>query len=225
MAPPTPRPQSTICDAAERLCRAASSSAPWLFEHSLRTYQFAQLFAQLWTPSATVSAGAPPPQDDEVLWVAAMTHDLGFVNATTGPALSTRCGRGLDPGARCFAVRSASVAQDLAASFGWSSHRQERLATAVAIHINVRVPRSVSVEGNLINAGSALDVAGNRIRDVYSQQLVDILHATPQPDAFSSVMRTAWRDEVRSHRRCRAGFLRWAGLPVLSISSPIRRLP
>jgi hypothetical protein len=60
-----------------------------------------------------------------------MTHDLGLVGATTGPTLSKRCRIGLDSNARCFAVRSASAACDLAASFSWSAERLERMATAV----------------------------------------------------------------------------------------------
>lgn len=189
---------------AKEVCAEASRTARWLAPHSLRTFQFAQLFA---------SAGGVD-YDPEVLWVAAMTHDLGLVDS----------GRRYSAGAStCFSARSASEAYRIVEQCGWSAERRQRLATAISIHINVRVSRRTSPEGHLINLGSALDVAGTRLRAVYSDMLESVLAATP-PGDFTDAIRMVWQAEAEGHRKTRAAFLQTAGLPLLIRTSPVARL-
>lgn len=200
----TPRcpPASTIVASAKAACQSASIGHPWLYPHCKRTFLFSQLFAE----------AMDVPFDLELLWVAAMTHDLGMVDTPAAHA------------APCFAVRSASAAKGLAAQAGWPLDRQRRLATAVSIHINTRVTQQTSPEGLLLSAGSALDVAGLRLRRVYSDEFLEILPSRTAREAFLATITCSWRTESMRHPGCRVGFLRFTGLPVLISSSPLPKL-
>lgn len=202
LAAPRRPPASGIVNAARAACQSASIDHPWLYPHSERTFLFSQLFAD----------AIHIPCDLELLWVAAMTHDLGLVD--TPPAGA----------ARCFAVRSAAAARALASGAGWPLDRQRQLATAVSIHINSHVKQRTSPEGLLLSAGSALDVAGLRVRRVNSDELLKLLPSRAEGEAFLPTIRCVWRSESRRHPGCRAGFLRLTGLPLLICSSPVPKL-
>jgi HD superfamily phosphodiesterase len=75
-----------------------------LLQHTLRTWSWAVLFAQLdgWRP------------DPEVLAVACLLHDLELL-PTTGLAPAHRCA--------CFAVASGQAARRYLTAQGWSDER------------------------------------------------------------------------------------------------------
>lgn len=202
---PADPPESDIVEDARRTCQDATGEHPWLYPHSLRTFRFAMLFAQ--------ANQLLPMLDPEVLWVGAMLHDIGLATDA-----------GADSKLRCFAARSAYEAEKLAKKHGWSTARQLKLADAVALHINVRVPPNQSVEGHLLNLGSGLDVAGNRYRRIDSTQLRAILNEEPPGADFRKAIWQSWKADARRSKGCRTPFLRATGLCLLIKTSPLARL-
>jgi hypothetical protein len=200
LSAPEPPPASPIATAAVDLCRRATSDRPWLLGHSVRSFQFGQLFAQRGNVQF----------DPEVLWVAALLHDIALADGAPVDASEPAC----------FALRGAVRAQRLAESFDWPRARAHQLAAAIAVHINVRVSPARSAEGHLLNLGSALDVAGMRYRTIYSTAMLEAIHANP-PGNFPAVISGVWNTEARREPGCRAAFLRHAGFGLLIKTSPL----
>lgn len=203
---PAGPPDSDIVEDAKRRCQDATDKHPWLYPHSLRTFRLAMLFAQ--------ANPLLPKLDPEVLWVAAMLHDIALVDNDAGS----------DSALRCFAARSACQAEKLAKEHGWSPERQLKLADAVSLHINVRVPPDQSVEGHLLNLGSGLDVAGNGYRSIDPTQLLAVLKEAPPGDDFRETIWQVWKADARRSKGCRTRFLRATGLGLLIKSSPLVHL-
>jgi hypothetical protein len=174
-----------------------SISERWLAAHSHRTYAFAILL------------GRGLSFDKELLFVAAMLHDV---------ALTPQFGRGTDPGlvagyakasAPCFAVRSAEVAKWFAARSGWPDDLRLRSAEAISMHLNVRVTKA-RIEAHLLQAGSALDVIGHRFDQLPQEWIREVEHRWPRGAVFPSQIAGVW-SEATSPARCRGRFLnRWA---------------
>jgi len=203
---PADPPESDIVKDARRICQDATGDHRWLYPHSLRTFRFAMLFAQ--------ADQLLPRLDPEVLWVAAMLHDIALADTAAGA----------DSHLECFAARSAYQAETLAKEHGWTAARQLRLADAVALHINVRVRPDQSLEGHLLNLGSGLDVAGNRYRRIDSARLLAILDEAPPGADFRDVIWRVWKADARRSKGCRTQFLRVTGLCLLIKTSPLARL-
>jgi hypothetical protein len=170
-------------------------------DHSVRTFEFAQLFAQR----------ADIAFDLEVLWVAAMLHDIALGEDAPRPGASP-----------CFAVRAATESRRLAQRHGWSDELERRLAEAISLHVNVRVPRRRSIEGHLLNLGSALDVAGLRVSRVASAAMTAVLEKHPD-NGFPDAIRRLWNVEADAAPKSRTRFLCCVGLGLLIRTSPLRR--
>jgi HD domain len=201
---PRPHPETAIADDAAAVCQAASAECRWLYPHSVRTFLFAQLFAQV----------EGIEFDPEVLWVAAMLHDVGFTDSAAAPV------RRHTP---CFAVRGAHEIQALAERHRWSVDQTRGAMAAITLHVNVRVPQEASAEGHLLNLGSGFDVAGLRYAKIYSAAMLDALADHPHGD-FPTVIGCAWQKESSLAAGCRVAFLQHWGFRRLIRSSPLRRV-
>jgi len=174
-----------------------SISEGWLAAHCHRTYEFAVLL------------GRGLPFDREVLFVAAMLHDI---------ALTSPFRRGRDPGlvagyakadAPCFAVRSAEVAKLVGARDGWPDDLRLRSTEAISMHLNVRVTKARR-EAHLLQAGSALDVIGHRFDQLPQEWIREVERRWPRAGDFPSQIAGVW-SEATSPARSRGRFLnRWA---------------
>jgi hypothetical protein len=133
-------PDSRIARDAEQHMRAASS--PALVTHCFRTYVWGALLGEI--------DGHRP--DQELLFVAAMLHDLALTDAY----------RDVPPGIPCFGVRGAVAASAWAAEQGWPEQRCTKLGDAISLHLNVAVPAQHGPEAQLLQAGAGLDVIGLR---------------------------------------------------------------
>ena len=178
-------PISPIAQEAEQCCRAASIGDPWLYPHCARTYGFGLLFAEALRVDF----------DDEILWVAAMLHDIGLTTEAPGAPHA----------AACFAVRGSREVGELPNGADW--RYRDRAAEAIALHINLRISRERSPEGYLVNLASSLDVAGLRYRTVYSDAMCGVLAEHPRHD-FSAVIRERLDREAKDapgRRECAIG--------------------
>ena len=184
-------PDSGLCTSACELL--ASVREPWLVNHCLRTFLWAAIFGKK----------GQHRFDEELLFLAAALHDLGLTSA--GARLSPR-------NAECFAVEGAFAAEKFLADHGADQRRQEAVAEAISLHLNVRVPLSHGVEAHLLHEGAALDVVGARFDEVAATTRNDVLGAHPRLEMKSSLVaafeqQSTTRPRSRAALRCGLGFI------------------
>jgi hypothetical protein len=182
-------PETALTRWAADACRQRSE--PWLSEHCVRTYIWGALFAR--------SDGLA--FDAEVLAAASLLHDLGLA---LPPAA---------PGGTCFAVRGARESRRLLASQPVDDARRERIAEAISLHLNVRVPPSQGTEAHLVHEGAAFDVVGARWHDVRPADRLAVLALHPRQDLKRRLVPVLREQASRSPRTriavlCRLGFLK-----------------
>lgn len=129
---------------ARRLEWTASRQPDWLQQHALRTYAWGTLLG--------LTRGVP--HDAEMLFASSMPHDIGLTPTAATPVRD------------CFALRGAGVARDWLVTQGMSPARAHACASAVARHLDPRVPRADAGEAHLLQAGAALDVLGTHRREL-----------------------------------------------------------
>jgi hypothetical protein len=190
-------PDSEACTAAGRLL--ASTSDPWLVNHCLRTF--------LW--AALLGRKGQLRFDEELLFVASALHDLGLTDHAGSGAHS----------AGCFAVEGAFAAEEFLAARGMDQRRQEIVAEAISLHLNVKVPLDHGVEAHLLHEGAALDVVGARLGEVAAASRTEVLAAHPRLH-MKVGLAEAMKRQSRLRPHSRAGLL--CGLGFISM---IRRAP
>lgn len=186
-----PVPDTREARRAEELCRGTGSAM--VLEHSHRTYVFAMLFGIL---------GAFRP-DAELLYVAALLHDLTLTDAH----------RDVVPEIQCFAGKGAARAVAWAEEWGWSEHRARALGDAICLHLNVRVPPQLGVEAHLLHEAAALDVIGHRHWDIAPETVAAVLERHPRLGLKQGGLRlfsAASRPGTRTHV-----LNRWLAFPAL----------
>lgn len=149
-------PDSALATAATELVRAAAP--PLLFHHSRRVYLFGMLQGR--------RRGLAP--DPELLYVAAMFHDLGLtdVHRTTD---------------RRFEVDGADAARDFLISQGVASESVRRVWTAVALHTTPGIPEFMAPEIALTTAGVETDVLGIGYQALDPAAIEAVTAAHPRP--------------------------------------------
>jgi hypothetical protein len=148
-------PDSAACREIERLC--SEMTPPIVFNHSQRSYVWSVILAH----HDNIRF------DEELLYVASMAHDLGFVSrpAPTEP--------------ECFTLVGAREARALAAP-GWDEQRGRLAAEAITLHLNLRVDPSRGTEAHLLWAGSRLDAVGLRWWDIEPATVAMVLDRYPR---------------------------------------------
>ncbi|MCC6486121.1 MAG: HD domain-containing protein [Candidatus Hydrogenedentes bacterium] len=137
-------PDSEAARKAALLCTEVSP--PFLVAHCQRMYIWARRLGERQTLR----------YDSELLYVACMLHDLGLTPAYAG------CGEH----AECFTVDSVQGAGGVARHAEWPPERQDALAEAILLHLNVDVPLRQGVEAHLLHEAAALDVLGLRAWEI-----------------------------------------------------------
>ena len=129
-----PEPTPATRAAAEVVARYSS---PALVNHCHRSY--------LW--SAALGRLSGVPYDAELLYVAAMLHDLGLVAA-------------FDNHLAPFEEAGGDVGWVFAAGAGWTPARRERVKEVILRHMWDAVDPAVDAEGHLLCEGTGLDSSG-----------------------------------------------------------------
>lgn len=138
-------PESAATARAVEIAAEYSSTA--LLHHSVRAY--------LW--AAALARQEQIDFDAELLWVAAMFHDLGLVTAFDNHHLP-------------FDEAGGHLAKVFAAGLGWSAHRRTRLLEIIVRHMWPSVDLSLDPEGHLLERSTGIDISGREI-DTLSPQL------------------------------------------------------
>lgn len=167
-------PDSRACREAERLCREASSAA--LANHCFRSYAWGVLLGTL----------EQIQWDAELLYAAAMLHDLG---------LTPKYDRG-----GCFESDGAAAAREILGAIGWSGPRQETVANAIYLHMH-EVAAGDSPEARLLAYGTSADVSGGRSLEVREPERSMILELFPR-QGFKREMVSLFEEQARRKPAC-----------------------
>lgn len=135
---------------------AREHSKPYLFNHSMRSWLFAEAVAQL----------RNAPHDPEVLAVATLLHDLGLMPAFSGPLR--------------FEVEGANAAREFARQQGMSEARAQLIWDGVALNSTPSIGLYKEAEVSLCTAGIGLDWGGWGYEALARSQIEEILDAFPR---------------------------------------------
>jgi hypothetical protein len=141
--------------------QAAEAAAAWcskaLMEHNHRAY--------LWAAARGTDMGLA--FDEELLYVAAMLHDIGLVGA-------------FDNATASFDEAGGNVAWMFAAGAGWSVERRVRLSEVIVRHMWESVDPAFDAEGHLLEVGTAIDISG-RDPELWAPELrAEVIAAHPR---------------------------------------------
>jgi HD superfamily phosphodiesterase len=128
-------PDSELAREVTQLIRDTESDL--LFQHSSRVYFWAALIARRRSLAF----------DAELLYAAAMFHDLGLTQRYSQSQLR-------------FEVDGANAARDFLRSHGIGESDIERVWLAIALHTTPGIPEHLHAEIALLQAGAGMDVVG-----------------------------------------------------------------
>jgi predicted HD phosphohydrolase len=149
-------PDSRFASQAAELVR--SCAPDFLTNHSFRSYAW----------SVALAERDHVRFDPELLYVAALLHDIGLVSR-------------FDTG-RCFEDDGAAAATELAAAEGWPDERREALAEAIRLHVAIDIALEDGPEAYLLWHATGLDVTGHRYDELRSETVDEVLAAYPRLD-------------------------------------------
>ena len=138
---------------------ASAYQSPAFLNHSLRAYVWAAAYGM------TRGIGSDP----ELLYVAALFHDLGLVPAFDSHAVS-------------FEEAGGHVGRVFAAGAGWPAERRERLAEVIIRHMWPRVDVSVDPEGYLLARATETEIIGTNVNDFPPGFRAEVLERHPRLD-------------------------------------------
>jgi hypothetical protein len=182
-------PSSVLTRAAEE--QAQRTLPPVLLGHAYRTYAFGM----------AIGAIEGVEVDEELLFAAAMLHDVGLV----GPRTTVD-----------FTVSSARVARDVAEQVGLSTAATEIMRTAITMHHSPGVTVADGAVAYLLSAGAGVDVAGLKSWKMPPAVLAVAVRQTPRL-GFKREFADLWRAEARAVPAGRARLLRRYGAFDLAI--------
>lgn len=136
---------------------ARSAEDPAIYNHSMRSYLFAELIAR----EKRVA------HDSELTYVAAMMHDLGLSPQHSSEALR-------------FEVDGANAARELLARHNTAARSVDIVWDAIALHATSSIARWKQPEVMLVNAGVVTDVAGAYLNLLNADDVATVLKAAPR---------------------------------------------
>lgn len=191
-------PDTPLARAAEEHLRELAG--PALYGHCLRTWAFAELFAQR----------DQVDHDEELLYVACVLHDLGLTERYDGR----------DPAAHCFAVEGARAAHALVQEHGQPIPRADTIAEAISLHLNVDVHSRYGPVATLLSKGVMLDVVGRRIEQLPPDPIDDIVTRWPRAGSGELLLNDT-RHQAQSRPHSRAALLHKLGFTQLVTANPL----
>ena len=166
-------PDTALVREATEFIRSAEDDV--LFHHSRRAYLFGALHGR--------RLGLQP--DLELLYVAAMFHDLG---------LTARYGTSTER----FEIDGADAARDFLAEHGVEQSEADKVWLSIALHTTPGVPARLDPEIALLAAGVKTDVVGVGRETLSPDAIEAVTAAHPRPD-FKNRILVAFNDGMK-HR-------------------------
>ncbi len=183
-------PDSPLTRAAREAATAALPST--LLNHSHRTYVFGRALGELEGIEV----------DAELLFAAALLHDVGLVLAT---------------GREDFTLTSARAARDVSERVGLSTAATTTFQTAITMHHSPRVTLAAGPVAYLLSAGAGVDVLGLRCWELPRTTVVGAVAAHPR-EGFKEYFARAWAEEAARVPEGRARLLRRYGAFTAAIA-------
>lgn len=144
--------------------------------------------------------------DPELLFVAAMLHDLGLTGFLGGDGP--------------FEQRGADAAESWLRGRGWPQDRAAVAARAIRMHLDVGRAGKDRPEVALLHFGTAADVTGMRLEDIHPATVAEVIDAHPR-QGFKKFFAEKVRAEARSQpRSATAALCRWGQFPWRIMHSP-----
>jgi hypothetical protein len=167
-------PDSQLTREVTQLIRDTESAL--LFNHSTRVYLWGSLLGRRKNLAF----------DPELLYVAAMFHDIGLTSAYSESQLR-------------FEVDGANAARDFLRSHRINEADIEKVWTAVALHTTPGIPEHMHGEIALLQAGAGMDVAGRGFDEFTNEQRAAVIEAYPRGPHFADQMIDAFYEGMK-HR-------------------------
>lgn len=152
-------PQPTTATARAAVEIARTYYPPALLHHCLRSYHFA----------ADAGRRLELEVDDELLFVAAVLHDVGLVAA-------------FDSATTPFEEAGGHIAEIFTWGAGWAPARRRRTNEVIVRHMADDVDPAVDVEGYLLEIATGLDISGRDAERWPRETLVQTLREYPRLD-------------------------------------------
>jgi len=191
-------PDTSVVTQATEL---ASECVPdWVFRHSMRTWAWAVLFAQM----------DELQFDEEVLAVSCVLHDIALTPNGEGNYGECAC---------CFAVAGGKRSFQYLLSLEWSEKRAALVQDAISLHMNINVGIDAGVEAHLLHEGAALDVVGARYREIDASTRQAVLDRYSRED-FKFKFSEAMREQAQLSSSSRTAMLWTLGLKHAIERSP-----
>lgn len=162
-------PDSKIAREVTDLAREACP--PFLFNHCVRTFWFAELLAANGLRF-----------DRELVYIAAMLHDIGVLEP-------------YDQGRR-FEVDGAQAAHEFLVGHAYPSEKAEVVWDAIALHTTRGISAYKEPEVALVQVGAAADAIGLRVTDLDPGLIRELIEAFPRLD-FPNEWRRTLTDYAR----------------------------
>jgi hypothetical protein len=153
-------PDSKLAREATEFIRDTENSL--LFHHSVRVF--------FWGAMTGHRKGMT--FDPELLYTAAMFHDIGLASRFRGSQLR-------------FEVDGANAARDFLRSRGISERDIEIVWNAVALHTTPGIPEFMCPEIALVQAGAGMDVVGRGFEEFTDTQRTAVISAFPRESDFN----------------------------------------
>jgi hypothetical protein len=165
-------PDSKIAREAAELVRQHQTET--FFNHSVRTYIF----------GAMTGIRQNLKFDSELLYVAALFHDMGLVEA-------------YETETRRFEVDGADAAREFLRSRGVPEPKADLVWEAIALHSTLGIPEYMRPEIALTQAGVAMDVVGRGFDEYTEQQRDQVTAAFPRHDFKSEFIQLQTRSALK----------------------------
>ena len=148
-------PGGAVCASAVEVATAYCS--PALANHSVRSY--------VWAAALGASEGIG--FDEELLFVAALLHDVGLVDVFDSHTVP-------------FEEAGGHVAWVFAAGAGWSEARRRRVSDVVVRHMWDAVDPAEDPEGHLLARATSIDISGRGVDDLPAGFRAEVLARWPR---------------------------------------------
>jgi hypothetical protein len=164
---------------------ATAYCSPALLNHSVRAYLWAVVHAEQQGIAF----------DDELLFVAAMLHDLGLVKEFDSHTVP-------------FEEAGGHVAWVFGAGAGWPVARRQRLSEVIVRHMWDSVDVAEDPEGHLLELSTAIDISGRGARDLPPDVRSEVLGRYPRLDLVPEFLACFVDQAERKPASIAAGFVR-----------------
>jgi hypothetical protein len=165
-------PDSKIAREAAELVRQHQTET--FFNHSVRTYVF----------GAMKGIRQNLKFDSELLYVAALFHDMGLVEA-------------YETETKRFEVDGADAAREFLRSRGMPEPKANLVWEAIALHATPGIPQYMRPEIALTQAGVVMDVVGTGFDEYTQQQRDQVIAALPRHDFKNEFIQLQTRSALK----------------------------